>query len=150
MGGFEGVTTPAPPPKNFNHTPGALRNSSYCFLSGCLFICVAICNIVPLKWFSQRFFHAWLLINSPSPSLNASLCQVSCFRPTLYNFMLNHQTKRLLNVIIGIAPATPIKHYEPKIGVSLGGERMCVYTLQGSWCGNHRADLMRVPCGLLV
>ena len=46
----------------------------------------------------------------------------------------------LVNVIkrifIGIAPAIPIKHYKLKIPVLLGGERMCVCTLQGGWCGN--------------
>ena len=59
-------------------------------------------------------------------------CVVTTTASTLYlaqNFQL----------IVGIAPAIPLKHYKPKIRVSLFLERMGVCTLQGDWRGNHRA-----------
>ena len=55
-----------------------------------------------------------------------------------------------IGLFIGIAPAIPIRHHKPKIRVSLSGERMCVCTLQGGSCRNHRTDLMSEPCVLPI
>ena len=84
-------------------TPKALCNGSNYFFFRCLLICVthfmnSECkNLTFLLWkavigdeskrspvLTQTF--AWLLIYLTSPSLNVSLCQVSCFPPTSNNF----------------------------------------------------------------
>ena len=61
-------------------------------------------------------------------------------------------TKRV--IVIGIAPAIPIKHYKPKIPlwpcVTLSRERMYVFILRGGCCENHRAYVMSAPCVLPI
>ena len=68
----------------------------------------------------------------------------------IFKFFVSDDLTFTKEIFIGVAPAIPIKHYKPKIRVSLSGERIYICIFQGGWCGNHRTDVMSAPCVLSV